>query len=134
MDASWEVDDEGKRAVLAINGPFQTNEIEKLIADMLLLRSGMLPPVPYEPPRPDSEADQAVNVTVQAEPRIALELTHRNGKIRMWLRHEGAGWMIYELPVATACGMRDYLVANTPQAGEGTEFFTLKLGDVGKPH
>ena len=127
MATTWEVSADKKRAVVGINGRFGTQELEKLIGDLLVMRAAMLPAVPNNPPGAE---DGDTNVSAQKDPCLALKLL-KDGSIRFWLRNAGLGWMVFDLSTEQACGVRNYLLANTPDMGDGVNFFTEDDGSGG---
>jgi len=128
-----ELSDDKKEAFIAIDETLTTADFEKLIGDLLVLRDGMDPSVPYEPPNRHVDADQDTNVSVQTNPYVTMKLL-KDRRIRFWLRNSGLGWMIFDLPVATACGIRDYLIANTPDDVNAPSLFTEEADKGDKSH
>lgn len=128
-----ELSDDKKELFITVDETLRTNGVEKLIGDLLVLRAHMLPAVPNDPPHPHDEGVETLNLSVQNDPSTAVKLL-RDGRIRFWIRHGGLGWMIYNLSVRAACGIRDYLVANTPDEYPGADFLTQEIDEGDKPH
>lgn len=84
-------------------------DLETLIADLSSLRAGMPPPVAQTPPRP-GEQDQ--NISCQDEPAMQARLL-RDGRIRLWIRNAGLGWLVFNLSREQAVTLREFLRANT---------------------
>lgn len=118
---------------IAISGDFSVEEIETMIADLAGLRAKMVPPIPVEVPTQVSTLSHSPNLSIQDDPYFAIRrLT--DGRFRFWLRNQGLGWMIFNIPVEKSCSLRDYLIANTPTAPIESNFFIEKVGDGGATH
>jgi hypothetical protein len=102
------VNDGRAKAQLTITGSYTADELETLIADLAVARANMNPPVPKTPPSPDQEK----RISLWDDPSLSMRLL-RDGRIRLWIMNPGIGWLVFNIPVNTACSMRDYLVANT---------------------
>ena len=120
-------------AEISIKASLSAQQLETLIADLALLRGNMAPQVPYEVPDPTNSLTATQNVSIQDDPYFALRLL-RDGRIRLWLRNHGLGWLVFNLPVDKACVARDYLVANTPTVESSPNLFIDDLGDRGTSH
>jgi len=75
-----------------------------------------------EPPKPGDKIREDIQLSVQDEPYIQSKLL-RDKRIRLYLRNHGLGWLVFNLPVDTACALRDFLIANTPKESIGQDFF-----------
>jgi hypothetical protein len=83
----------------------------------------MTPAVPYEAPVAKNTIDEAApNVSVQNDPYMRLARL-KSGDVRFWLRNQGIGWMVFNVPTNKAQGIRDYLIANTPKEKAGPDLF-----------
>lgn len=116
------------RATLAINGTWATTGLEKLIGDLLVLRANMLPPVPYKSPHADQGIEEAAHVSVQNDPYFSIRRV-LDGGLRIYLRNEGLGWMVFNVTAAKATAIRDWLAARIPGSKLGAEFFSDETGD-----
>ena len=125
--------DDKKSISISVSGKLSTIEVETLIADLAFLRANMLPPVPFELPRPADPNSDLPNVSSQDDPYLSVRLL-RDGSIRFWLRNFGLGWMVFNLPVEKACAVRDYLVANTPKESPGPNIFAKHIKSSGPSH
>jgi hypothetical protein len=96
-------------ASLQIDAAFSAGELEELISKLAVLRSDMTPPVPQDRPNPASDGEK--HITIEDEP-AAIAARLRDGRIRLWLRNRGTGWMAYNMSIDNACALRDYLVAH----------------------
>lgn len=107
------ITDDGRRAHLNIDRTFTGAELETLISDLADLRAKIQPAVPMNRPLP-GEADTAERLLTQDEPSV-LAVPLRNGRIRLWLRNSGLGWLIFNFTVTQAVSLRDFFIANTPE-------------------
>ncbi len=122
-----ELSDNKESVTLSISGNLSTTEVETLIADLSVVRANMQPAVPFAQPKPEDLNDDSANISCQDDPRLSVRLLH-DGRIRLWLRNAGLGWMIFNLPINVACTIRDYLVANTPKTSDGSNLFSKDFG------
>jgi len=120
------------QAIVAVSGKLTAAEVETLISDLAELRAHMEPPVPFDEPIPENFKENQ-KISVQNNPYISLRLL-RNRGIRLWLRHHGIGWMIFNIPTDKACAIRDYLIANTPEENPNARFLGDQIGDKGRFH
>ena len=125
--------DDKKSVEISISGTLSAIEVETLIADLSEVRANMIPPVPFQVQNPGSTNSDLPNVSAQDDPYFSVRLL-RDGKIRMWLRNSGLGWMVFDLPVDKACAVRDYLIANTPQTSSGRNLLAKDFGDSDTSH
>lgn len=84
-------------------------ELETLISDLAEIRSGKEPKVTRQPP---GSTDGDIRVIPQDNPTIQARAL-RDGRIRLWLRHSGLGWLVFNLSVDTCVTMREFFAANT---------------------
>lgn len=117
-------------ATVEINGSLSTSEIETLISDLALLRGSMIPEVTRKNPLMDPGEPK---VSIQDDPDFQLRLL-RDGRIRLWIRNRGLGWLVFNIPTINACAMRDYLIANTPTDEAAPDFFSDEAPDGGLSH
>lgn len=122
------ISDDKRSATLAVPpGPYTTAQLEQLIGQLAELRAHMSPAVPLQQPEPTDET----NVLVQDDPYFGVGV-HQDGKLYIWARNMGIGWLLFRIPAAKAPGIRDYLVANVRSDGEGSLFSSSR--DVGGSH
>ncbi|RZZ81959.1 hypothetical protein EAT51_07860 [Pseudoxanthomonas winnipegensis] len=89
------------KTTIKIDGEFSATEIEGLLSELAAARSGMMPEVPTEPPAEGEFLPQ---------PNASFRIRSRaNGGLRVWLRHEGFGWIPFELEPAQVTALRDFL-------------------------
>jgi hypothetical protein len=119
-------------ATLSIRGSFNTARVEKIIGDLLVLRASMEPPVPYDPPSRDDPNQDDTYVSVQNDPHLQLG-RRRDESLRLYLRHQGLGWMVYEIPASKARGIRDFLVSRITGKEDHSGFFSKKIDDTDTP-
>ena len=89
-----------------------TKELETLIADLLEVRANMAPAVPITRPQPGDLED--VNISMQDDPSIEARRL-KDGRIRLWMRNAGIGWLAFNLSIENGITLREYLIANTDQ-------------------
>ncbi|SFI74606.1 hypothetical protein [Nitrosomonas sp. Nm34] len=116
------ISEDKQTVTLSIPNNLSASEIEKLIADLSKVRASMLPSIPFSQPETEDQ-----NISFQDDPHFAAELQN-DGRIRLWFRDYGLGWMIFNIPVSKACTLRDFLIANTPNSTE-FNFFSNNLRD-----
>lgn len=117
-------------ATLAVSGSFDTTRLENLIGELLVLRAHMEPPVPYTPPHRDDPGSEDAHVSVQNDPYLQLG-RRGDGGLRLFLRHMGLGWMVYEIPAAKAATIRDFLASKIDARNA---FVAKQLGDGDATH
>ena len=126
-----ELSGDKRRINLVINADLSTDDLESLISDLALLRGQMEPEVTRTCPNKETAGE--VKVSIQDDPDFSLRLL-KDGRIRLWIRNRGLGWLVFNLPVINACAMRDYLVANTPDDDPSGDFFREDFGSEGVSH
>lgn len=128
MKDTMKISDDKRLATLAVSpGPYTTAQLERLIGRLAELRAHMSPEVPLQQPEPTDET----NVLLQDNPYFGVAV-HRNGKLYIWARNMGIGWLLFRIPAAKVPGIRDYLVANVLGDGEGSLFSSSR--DEGGRH
>jgi hypothetical protein len=83
-------------------------DLENLITRLAVLRAQTSPAVLPKAPTA-ADADSRANVSVQSDPDITIAAL-ASGGARLWLRHEGYGWMAVTFSPDKARVIRDYLV------------------------
>lgn len=89
-----------------------TNDLETLIADLAEIRAGKQPGVPMSRPKPGTSPE--TNISMQDEPSIEARLL-KDGRIRLWIRNAGIGWLAFNLSHEQSLTLRDFMIANTDQ-------------------
>ncbi|MGH6625166.1 MAG: hypothetical protein ACRECD_01240 [Burkholderiaceae bacterium] len=108
-------------ALLKIASGLDADSLEDLISQLALLRSDMTPPVPHSRPDPTQKPDK--HVTIEDDPAMtAVRL--KDGRIRLWARNRGTGWMAYNMATRDACALRDYLSIHLPETGKPPSLFS----------
>jgi hypothetical protein len=95
---------EEEKATITLSGEFTAADLEDIIRELATVRSGMGPPVPQEPPPPNSEAE----LLPQPDALVRIR-TRVNGGLRVWLRHAGFGWIPFELGPDEVVQIRDLI-------------------------
>lgn len=122
---------DGKVADVLISAAMTARDLETLLADLAVARASMDPPVPFEPPTRHDLPDADQRISEQEKPYFQARAL-KDGRIRIYMRHMGFGWMIFNLAPDAAASLRDYLIANTPDATSG--LFGEDGGDGTAPH
>lgn len=122
-----------KTAAISIVGDLTTAQVEKLIADLAELRASMQPEVSVVPPGPGGLSNDRVTVSLVDDPYLSARPL-KDGRVRLWLRNGGLGWMIFNLSIEKACALRDFLIANTPASPGEHDLFRDGGGDSGPRH
>lgn len=104
-----------------------TQELETLIADLADLRAEMTPEVSRKPP---TSAD--ARLSVQESPAIIMGAA-KDGRIRLSIRNEGLGWLIFILHSELAVLLRDFLIASTDKDARPI-LFSQQDGNGGAAH
>ena len=104
--------DDGKTIRLEINSTLNAQQLDTLIHELALARSGMTPAVPTSR---DTAIKDGSLATIE-DGQSAVIARRRTGGFRLWLRHRGFGWLAWEVDDRFARGMADYITANTSAA------------------
>lgn len=78
-------------ATIALNGSFTAADMDEIIADLARARASLFPGVPNQPP-----TNLDAPMLEQHEPQFRIR-TLAAGGLRIWLRHEGFGWIAFTL-------------------------------------
>ena len=113
-----EISTDKAKATVRVDAEMTAHELQTLVSQLAAARSKMTPEVAKTP-----HEDLEVEVTKQPDPDLQMKLL-RDGRIRVWLRHNGYGWIPFDLPVRNAIAVREYLIANTPDDETGATFFS----------
>ncbi|MGV7193740.1 hypothetical protein [Xanthomonas axonopodis] len=89
------------KARITLQGEFTAAELDDVLQELATLRSGM------EPAIPDSPGAEA-SVLEQKEP-LRIFRTLADGGLRIWLRHDGFGWMPFTLNATERAELADFL-------------------------
>jgi len=89
----------------------KAQELDALISALAQTRAAMSPPVSETRPKPTEESTINTPVTVEDSPAMEARLL-RDGRIRIWARSSGFGWLAFNLEPRSAQPLRDWLMAN----------------------
>lgn len=92
-------------------------ELDALISALAMTRAAMSPPVSNARPKPTDESAMDTPVTVEDSPAMELRLI-KDGRVRLWARNSGFGWLAFNLELRHARPLRDWLVANVHGASD----------------
>ncbi|SFM82189.1 hypothetical protein [Nitrosomonas communis] len=115
------ISEDKKSISLSLNGTLSAHELTTLIAELAVVRAGMLPEVPKTPPVKSVEG-----MSVQDDPRLVI-IKLKDGRIRFGFMNAGLGWLVFNIPSKKACSIRDYLIANTQPSA--SDLFINDSGD-----
>lgn len=99
-------------ALLSIAEEMETEALDTLISAMAEVRARKQPPVAASFPT-QSENPSAMNtpVTVEDSPAILAKRLN-DGRIRIYARSSGFGWLAFNLHTRSAASLRDWMNAN----------------------
>lgn len=96
-------------AIVRLNGEFTAEDLDDIIRTLAQRRASMSPPVP---------ADLTDDLTVLEQPDTLFTIRSRaGGGLRIWLRHDGLGWLPFSLTPAQRTRLRAWLDSQ-PTGGE----------------
>lgn len=114
---------------ITMDSTLDAHGLSTFIADLAVTRANMEPQVPYEPPQ---AGDYSTNTSEQDNPYFQARRL-RDGRIRLWIRNAGIGWMAFNIPAAQAITLRDYLIVHTdPNAS--SDLLREEVGGSGSAH
>lgn len=88
------------------------HELDALISGLAEIRANTAPPVSPKRPDPnDADANLDVPVTIEDSPAMQAKLL-RDGRIRLWARSSGFGWLAFNIDMRDAALLRDWFIAN----------------------
>lgn len=87
------------------------HELDMLISALAEVRANKAPPVSENRPRADDESVMDTPVTVEDSPAMQAKVL-RDGRIRLWARSSGFGWLAFNLNLRDARTLRDWMSAN----------------------
>lgn len=90
---------------------FDAPSLDRLISALAEVRAGKQPPVSASRPNPNNESTMDTPVTMEDSPSMQLKVL-RDGRIRLWVRSGGFGWLAFNLDMRDARVMRDWFAAN----------------------
>lgn len=109
--APMKLDVEGKTCRLMIDAQLDAVALDELISRLGEARASMLPHVSKTRPEPGSVEATTTPVSMEDEPALrAVRL--RDGRVRLWARSSGFGWLAFNIGNVDACALRDWFTAN----------------------
>lgn len=94
-----------------LSGKHSAAELDALISELGEIRAAMKPSVESKRPDPTSESGMNTPVTMEDEPAM-MGARLRDGRIRLWARSAGFGWLAFNLATRDAQLLRDWMTAN----------------------
>ena len=98
-------------ALLSIAEEMDAEALDTLISAMAEVRAKKLPAVASTRPMPTEPSAMATSVTMEDSPAM-LAVRLKDGRIRLWARSSGFGWLAFNLPTGDALLLKDWLNAN----------------------
>lgn len=85
--------------------------LDTLISSLAEIRAGMQPAVSGLRPSPNDESINQTPITVEDSPAMQANVL-RDGRIRLYARSSGFGWLAFNLDLRDARTLRDWFAAN----------------------
>lgn len=104
-------EEEALSALLSIAEEMDTDALDTLISSMAEVRAKKLPAVASTRPMPAEPLSMATTVTIEDSPAM-LAARLKDGRIRLWARSSGFGWLAFNLPTGDALLLKDWFNAN----------------------
>lgn len=98
-------------ALLSIADDMEAEALDKLISGMAEVRSRKKPEVARSRPGQVDALSIATPVTVEDSPAM-MAVRLKDGRIRIWARSSGFGWLAFNLPTSDALLLKDWFNAN----------------------
>ena len=98
-------------AILNLADAMDGNELDALISALAEIRKGKLPSVAQKRPHPSDPSTMDTPVTMEDDPGM-MGIPLRDGRVRLWVRSSGFGWLAFNLPIENARTLRDWFAAN----------------------
>lgn len=96
---------------LRLGKELTAQELDSLISGLAEIRAAKLPPVSSSRPTPEDESSIDTPVTVEDSPAMQAKAL-RDGRVRLWARSSGFGWLAFNIELRDARVLRDWLTAN----------------------
>ena len=113
---------EALSALLSIADEMDAEALDTLISAMAEVRAKKLPAVAST--RPTEPSDIDTPVTMENSPAMFAKLL-KDGRVRLWARSSGFGWLAFNLPMEDARTLRDWFMANVDGI---SDLFSERLG------
>lgn len=97
--------------LMAMAQALDAPSLDRLISALAEIRAGKQPPVSASRPNPNNESTTDTPVTMEDSPSIQLKVL-RDGRIRLWARSRGFGWLAFNLDMRDARVLRDWFATN----------------------
>ena len=99
-------------ALLKSAATLSAQELDVLISGLAEIRANTEPAVSSKRPDPnDTKAALDTIVTMEDSPAMQAKLL-RDGRIRLWARSSGFGWLAFNIDMRDATLLRDWFIAN----------------------
>lgn len=98
-------------SAMRLASTLSAHELDRLISKLGELRAATTPPVPHQ--RPDPRAADASRTFVTIEDNTDMTAARvTDGRIRLWARSSGYGWLGFTMLEHDARALRDWMAAN----------------------
>jgi hypothetical protein len=99
------------KTMLSAAKSLEANELDVLISMLGEIRATTQPAVSSQRPDPSDASTMDTPVTMEDSPALMAK-TLKDGRIRLWARSSGFGWMAFNVPIQDAIALRDWFAAN----------------------
>lgn len=104
-------EEEALSALLSIAEEMEAEALDTLISAMAEVRAKKLPAVASTRPMPTEQSAMHTPVTMEDSPAM-MAVRLKDGRIRLWARSSGFGWLAFNLPTGEALLLKDWFNAN----------------------
>ena len=104
-------EEEALGALLSIAEEMDTDALDKLISAMAEVRAHKQPAVAATRPMPTDPLSMATPITMEDSPAM-MAVRLRDGRIRIWARSSGFGWLAFNLGTTDPLLLKDWFIAN----------------------
>ncbi len=105
------LDTEALSALLSIAKEMDGQALDALISALAEVRANTQPPVESTRPVPTEGSTTDTPVTIEDSPAMMAKLL-RDGRVRLWARSSGFGWLAFNLSHEEAVTLKDWFTAN----------------------
>lgn len=105
------MNDNATAAILDMANAMDGNELDVLISALAEVRKDKLPSVAQKRPNPSDPSVMDTPATVEDNPGM-MGIPLKDGRVRLWVRSSGFGWLAFNLPIENARTLRDWFAEN----------------------
>ncbi|KQO23479.1 hypothetical protein [Acidovorax sp. Leaf78] len=104
-------EEQALNAMLSIAEEMDADALDKLISALAEVRSKKLPAVSQTRPGMGDPSTLDTIITMEDDPSM-MAIRLRDGRVRVWARSSGFGWLAFNLPMTNALLLKDWFNAN----------------------